>query len=305
MLPVDFRAELEQFTWVNATWTDEKLIAASPFRYERHPSFAVIFEHGGWRDYGAVDPEWASGNFVKLLAFLRDETYEETRDYLAAKYGDIPADGDDITLRLPKLGGARPKLRRIDAALLGRYLYRHLYLGGRGISEDVQRLMRIGYDRERQAVTIPWFNADGTLGNVKYRSVNSKAFWYESGARPIREMLYGIDIAYSRRIKRAAIVEAEIDALTLMSAGIFAIATGGTAFNAAKRDLLLRSPIEEVTLFRDNDNAGRTWRNRVVAELRGKIDVSIALVPTRYKDVNDWRRPDEIRRAYEGRRRLK
>jgi DNA primase len=149
--------------------------------------------------------------------------------------------------------------------------------------------MRIGYDKQRRAVTIPWFNPDGSLGNVKYRRTDSKTFWYEKGARPIREMIYGIDVMYSRRIKRAAIVEAEVDALTLMSCGLPAIATGGTAFNAAKRDVILRSPIEEIIIVRDNDAAGRIWRNRVIADLYGKIDVSIALVPGDYKDANEWK----------------
>lgn len=291
-LNVDVRAELEDFPWINAIWSTTRLMAASPFRYERHPSFYVILDesdpaYGAWGDRGAHDPEWQRGGFVKLLAFLRDETYEETADYLRAKYG-VRSSDDEITLRVPRLAADKPRITRIDSAILDRYRFRSSYLGQRGITEAVQRLMRIGYDKSRRAVTIPWFNADDSLGNVKYRRTDSKTFWYASNARPIREMVYGIDVMYSRRIKRAAIVEAEIDALTLMSCGFPAIATGGTAFNSAKRDAILRSPIEEIIVFRDNDPAGRAWRNRVIADLYGKIDVSIALVPTRCKDVNEW-----------------
>lgn len=289
MINVDIRAELEEFPWINAIWSDTKLIAASPFRYERHPSFAVLLQHGGWRDWGATDPDFQTGGFVKLLAFLRDETYEETVSYLRAKYGDGPVHiGDEVTLSIPRLALEEPRITRINDSVLDRYRFRSPYLGRRGISEPIQQLLRIGYDKQRRAVTIPWFNPDGSLGNIKYRLTDSKTFWYERGARPIREMIYGIDVIYSRRINRAAIVEAEIDALTLMSAGMPAIATGGTAFNAAKRDLILRSPIEDIVLFRDNDAAGRAWRNRIVTELRRKIGVSIALVPTQYKDVNEW-----------------
>ncbi|MCU6709302.1 toprim domain-containing protein [Paenibacillus sp. J5C_2022] len=293
-LPVDIRAELAEHEWTSVTWTDNKLVAASPFRYERHPSFAVILEHGGWRDYGATDSDWQSGSFVRLLSFLRRETVEETAEYLAVKYGDN-ADGSDadITLKVPKLLADKPKVYRIgndasEADILDQYRWRSPYLGRRGITEPVQQLMRIGYDKRTKAVTIPWFNLDGSLGNVKYRKVSGKAFWYAKNARPIREMLYGINIVYGRRITKVAIVEGEVDALTLMTHGIFAIATGGTAFTAAKAELILRSPIEELTIYRDNDGPGRAWRNRIVDELAGKIDVRLALVPARFgKDVNE------------------
>jgi len=288
-LSVDIRSELEEFLWTSATWTSDKLIAASPFRHERHPSFAVIYEHGGWRDYGATDPRWQSGSFIRLLSFLRQETYEETEDYLAVKYGARPPDPTaEITLSPIRLPEDKPRIVRIGNGLLDGYNFRSPYLAGRGIAESVQQLMRIGYDRQWRAITIPWFNADGSLGNVKYRKVADKTFWYAKGGRPIREMLYGINVAYERRIKRAAIVEAEIDALTLMSRGIFAVATGGTAFTKSKSELLLRSPIEELTLYRDNDGPGRAWRNAIVAELYGKMDVRLAAVPRRYgKDVNE------------------
>lgn len=298
-LDVDIRAELEEFPWIRPTWSPTKLIAASPFRYDRNPSFAVIFEHGGWRDYGATDSDYETGGFVKLLAFLRDETRGETADYLFAKYGVSAENNVKVTLKLPQLSVAATRITCTDIGVLGAYNFRSPYLAGRGISESVQRLMNIGYDRKRRAVTFPWFNSDGTLGNVKFRRTDSKTFWYESGARPIREMLYGINIAYERRLQRAAIVEAEVDALTLMSAGVFAVATGGAAFTAAKRDLILRSPIEELTIFRDNDSAGKTWRNRIIAELGGRMELRIGVVPSRYKDVNEWGNADEIRRAYD------
>ncbi|WP_337102391.1 toprim domain-containing protein [Paenibacillus sp. YIM B09110] len=286
---IDIRAELEPFPWINATWTETRLIAASPFRYDRHPSFYVILDeldegYGCWGDSGTGE----RGGFTQLLAFLRDETYEEAADYLRARYGELPNDTDEIVLNMPRLNVDKPRVTRIDSAILDTYTYRHPYLGQRGISEAVQRLFNIGYDRTRQAVTIPWYNADGSLGNVKYRRVDSKTFWYERGARPIREMLYGIHIAYQRKIRKAALVEAEVDAHSLCTAGIFAIATGGSAFNRTKAELLLRSPIEEVTLYRDNDAAGRAWRNRIVAELGGEMDVKLALVRRPYKDVNEW-----------------
>jgi len=288
---IDVRTELEAFHWTNATWTSGKLIAASPLRYEQHPSFAVMLDHGGWRDWGADDPYWQSGNFTKLLAFLRNETYEETAEYLSAKYGDgsiLTYDDEGRPIfRPPDLLQPRIKPRRIPQYILDNYRYRSDYLGRRGISEDIQRLMAIGYDMDSKAVTIPWFNSDGSLGNVMYRKTRGKTFWYRKDSRPIGEMLYGIHLSYKHRLKSAAIVEAPIDGLTLMSNGVYGIATGGTAVTDAKIALILRSPIEELTIWRDQDGAGRTWQRRLVTALRGKIRLKIAKIPKGYKDVNE------------------
>ncbi|WP_230116380.1 hypothetical protein [Bacillus velezensis] len=62
---VDIRYELEQFEWTRPTWTEDRLLAASPFRYDRTPSFYVYLEDtasakaGYWGDSGAYDAEFA------------------------------------------------------------------------------------------------------------------------------------------------------------------------------------------------------------------------------------------------------
>ncbi|GAA0840641.1 hypothetical protein GCM10008915_36620 [Bifidobacterium pullorum subsp. gallinarum] len=299
-MEIDVRAELELFEWERATWTHDRLIAVSPYRYDRTPSFYVYTadtataQAGYWGDPGATDPEWSRGGIVKLLAFLRDETPGETIEYLRDKYGET-TDGahtnpDGLPQLKPlKLETERRKYRPLDSAILDRYKWRHPYLGRRSISEPVQRLMRIGFDRDRNAVVIPWFNPDGTLGAIKYRRVDTKVFWYERGGRPIREMLYGIDVVYARRLRKVALVEAEVDAMTLMSAGIPAMATGGAkSWNAGKRDMIARSPIEEIVVIRDIDAAGRAWRNRIASDLRGIVRLECAIIPSYVKDVNEY-----------------
>src|SRR5690606_643145 len=104
-LNIDIESELREFEWTRSRWTSDKLLAASPFRYDGHPSFFVNLtgEYAGtWADLGAYDAEWASGNFVKLLAFLRQETYEETEEYLLEMYG-VPVSKEKIFLRLPPI----------------------------------------------------------------------------------------------------------------------------------------------------------------------------------------------------------
>ncbi|MGF9711681.1 toprim domain-containing protein [Paenibacillus naphthalenovorans] len=294
-IAVDIRAELERFDFVRPRWTHDKLIAASPFRYDTHPSWFVNLDedseyYGCWSDSGAVDDEWRSGGFVKLLAFLRGETYEEAADYLLAEYAALD-DGPaaEITLKVPQLMAEPQRLKvTLDERILDAYQFRHPYLGGRGIDEAVQRLLGVGYDRRRNAITLPWRHPDGKLAALKYRSTYSRVFWYEKGGAPIRDLVYGIDVIYSRRIKRAAIVEGEVDAMTLMTAGMPAIATGGaTNWTRIKRDIIVRSPLEDIVIYRDNDAAGKAWARRIMADLSPYMSVRLAYVPGRFKDVND------------------
>ncbi|MEW9698005.1 toprim domain-containing protein [Paenibacillus sp. SI8] len=291
---VDVTRELREFEWYRAVWQADKLIAVSPFRYDKSPSFYVYLTDtttaraGNWGDLGAEDPEWQRGGLVKLLAFLRNETEWETREYLLVEYGGEPADpsAEDYVLEVPELT-IEERRRPLDKRILSELAYRHPYLEGRGIPEEIQRLYGVGYDRRRKAVTFPWFSAAGDLANVKYRRVDTKVFWYAPNARPIRELVYGIDIAYKRNIKRAVIVEAEVDAMTIAAAGVFGIATGGSAFNDTKRDIILRSPIEQLIVMADHDAAGQNLKRQIIAAFRGKIDVRVAGYPKRWKDPNE------------------
>lgn len=283
--------EIEHFPWSNPRWHHNKLEASSPLRPgDDRPSFRVITDpdspaFGCWVDSGASDPNRRRGGPVQLLAILRGISEAEARQILAEEE-DVNS-GAYITLRLRE-PTARARQKSLDSSLLDAYATQTSdYLTNRGISPEIQALFRTGYDPVNQAITIPWVGVTGRLLNIKYRSTRQKRFWYAKNGVPVRDLIYGIDIVYSRGIKRVAAVESEIDALYLWTIGQPAIATGGAALNEKKRDTILRSPIEELILLRDNDSAGRIWRNEIVAAFNGKLAISLSLVPRRYKDVSE------------------
>ncbi|ANS49316.1 hypothetical protein BT246_39700 [Bacillus thuringiensis] len=284
---VDIEYELRQHIWTNERWSSDKLMAASPFRYEHTPSFFVNLDgnySGTWKDSGAFDNEWESGNFTKLLSYLRNETYEETEEYLLEMYG-VEYGYDNLVLKPPKFRIDNGR-KALNFGRLQEYAYRHPYLGQRGISEEVQRQMKIGYDRFRQAVVIPWFDTNGRLANIKYRKVSSKVFWYEKDGKPIGDLIYGLHLAYKRNIKRAVYCEAEIDAMSFMMAGFFGLANGGSSFNQRKAEQILKSPIEELVIVADNDPAGEKLRKELEKYLNGKIRLTNGYV-SGYKDANE------------------
>jgi DNA primase len=281
---VDIRTELEQFSWTRPKWSSDKLIAASPFRYDKTPSFFVNFtgEYAGcFGDSGAYDAEWESGNFPKLLSFLRNESYEETEEYLLGEYGRDEAT-EKITLKYVNLSIQRNR-QPLNANILDKYTEDYSYLMKRGINEETQRQAGVLYDRESRAAVIPWNLTEKKVNNVKFRTVYGKTFWYHKGGRPIRELVYGIDQAQATTV----ICEAEIDAMSWMEAGYSAVAVGGASFNRWKRDLLLRSPIEELIIVTDNDKAGGKLRNEIEMAMKGHVRVRQAYVRADCKDANE------------------
>lgn len=284
-LNIDVHSELEEYEWERPKWSSSKLIAASPFRYDKSPSFFVNLDGeyaGCFGDSGAYDDEWASGGIVKLLAFLRNETYEETTDYLLSKYGEL-SQGCDVSLILPKL-----VLETSRRTLRYDIIFRTVspYLAKRGISEDVQLQAGVGKSRHYGFVAIPWYNPSGKLSNVKYRATRGKTFFYESNATPIRELVYGADL-YVKSTDDLIVCEAEIDALSWRVAGYNAVAVGGVAFTKYQADILRRLPFARLIVAGDNDKAGTRFNAQVVQAMCGRELAVLEWRESRFKDAND------------------
>lgn len=297
---VDVRGELENFEWERASWHVEKLIACSPFREERAPSFYVYLEDtesaaaGYWQDSGSFDARYGKGGFVKLLAYLRKESESETADYLLGKYASGYVPVEEMTLKAhPRFGFDPPDFMQPDK-LRGLAL-RHPYLGNRGISEDVQRFYTIGYDKEKRAVSIPWRDGRGRLITIKYRSVHSKVFWYDAEGADITAHLFGMYMVYKERPDYAVLVEAEIDAMYLRTAGIPAIATGNKYFSKKRAELIRKSSVKRLIIGADNDEAGREMANRISGMLTNDVDLFAWTLPNYAKDINDVRNIQEVR----------
>src|SRR5690625_7239784 len=117
--------ELSEYDFgYNARWTADKLIASSPFRDDNRASFFgnLTGDYAGtFADSGALDYEYARGNFVKLIAHLRGISYEEACDYLLEKYGALYEIKPDEPIRLPS-----PQLREP---------FRHTYLEDKPVTQ--------------------------------------------------------------------------------------------------------------------------------------------------------------------------
>ena len=274
-IDLDIKEEVIDYEWGDrASWTEDKLIASSPFRQDSKPSFYLNLEGeyaGNWGDSGAIIETERYGRLPRLLAYLRGETEEQSEEYLLDKYGVLYEDHTDI--RLPEIA---PKKRIRNTVLSENIITTAIspYLRRRGISDDIQIEYRTGYNPEHKGFTaIPWHNIYGRTVAIKYRSTKGKNFFYERNGTPISRLVYGLHQAKGSDV--AVIVEGEIDALSWSSAGIPGIALGSASINKYKLELLRGSGIKKFILGGDNDSAGRLLNERLQKLLRTDFELGI------------------------------
>lgn len=288
LLDVNYLEELESYRdrLYRANERGNKLLACSPFRDETRPSFAVSLDTGVWIDSGSTDDRLKKGNFTSLLSYFMNVSYEEAEDFLLEKYGAILEDVESLKLDLSLTIAPTPQ-KVYTTEELKNYKFRSPYLGGRGISEKVQRAFRVGYDRDFKAITLPWIDIKGNVVNIKFRSVLDKRFWYISGGQPLKYHVYGLYWAIKGNYSEAVVVESEIDALYLWSHGVPSIAFGGANITDKQYRLIRNSSLESLIIGTDNDNAGRKFRAQLLERFGGIMTLKDLVIPTQYKDVNE------------------
>ena len=167
------------------------------------------------------------------------------------------------------------------------------YLTDRGVSEEVQRIMRTGVERGRiemartsngtnpvrvDRVVIPHFingklvgwvsrKIDNVEGVPKY--VNSKGF-------PRGAWMYNLDEA--RKWNCVYVVESPMSVLVLRSRGIDnVVATFGAKVDSNQINLLRQ--FSRVTVFMDGDSAGRTATARIIEQLGAYTKLTVIDTP--------------------------
>lgn len=289
LLEVNYEEEFEPYIHRldKAQQRGSKIQACSPFRSEKHPSWAVNLENGSWVDSGADEESERKGSFISLLAFFRGETFEETSEYLFEKYSHFLDDADGLKLNLDL------QLEEPEVAVLGADKYDGVvcipsgYLVGRGITLKTQAYFQTGMGKNKDAVAIPWHDSKGRIINIKYRSLTGKEFWFSKGGQPIKNHVYGLFAVKKHGFKEVWCVESEIDALYLWSMGIPAIAFGGASINDIQKKLILNTEIESLIIATDNDVVGHRFAEVLKNEFGGIFNCLRIDFPEGVKDVNE------------------
>jgi len=162
----------------------------------------------------------------------------------------------------------------------------------RDISKEAQRQFSVGYGANYIGFTaMPWYTPDGRLANVKYRSTRGKTFFYEKGATPIRRLVYGLNVVNANRSEMVVLCEGEIDAMSWASAGVPAVACGGSSISAEQIDAIKRSSIRKLLLGGDNDAAGQRLNAEVGRRLAGFVEIY-------YVDYGDCNDANDVLKAH-------
>lgn len=301
-VPVNIWSELEPYLdhFKDYKVRGDKLQASSPFRYERHPSFAVNLDNGTWIDSGSPTDLYHKGNFVSLLAYLRQEEYQDTEEYLLEAYHIRMEDVDKLQLKID-LSQETPKVFKWED--MKHLHYRHPYLGRRGILRVVQHLFLVGYDKEHEAIALPWISTKKEIINIKYRSIRYKQFFYEQDGQLTKNYVYGLAQCIYKGYKAVTIVEAEIDAMSLWTIGVAGVATGHAGINARQIQLLINAGIEEITIMTDADEAGWRFGELLEKELpKHFITYKTDILRYGVKDVNDLLLLGKLKECFDNRK---
>lgn len=168
------------------------------------------------------------------------------------------------------------------------------YHAERGITEEVATRFKLGYIQDVKgmstALVIPMLRADGTY-SYQLRNISKEEPLQHY--KPKVEEAGEAELFNSAAIKQnkpVAIVEGAIDALSVISAGMEAIALNGAQNIGKLYDLAQRNKakLPPIILALDNDEAGRTAQSKLKEMLdKAQIATYSINLAMQYKDPNE------------------
>lgn len=165
------------------------------------------------------------------------------------------------------------------------------YIKNREISTAVIEQYRLGFDPADNTVLFPVSNLAGNVVFYKGRSITGKRF-YNSKDIDKSSLVYGLyelcNIQKPSTEEWIWITESEIDALSLISIGVPAVALMGSHISEDQCRELEKSSYRKFVLATDNDDAGRKGAQQIKQMLIPKgFRFTNLKWNTELKDIND------------------
>ena len=159
------------------------------------------------------------------------------------------------------------------------------YLKKRGLPNWIPVAFDLGYDAEDKTILFPVRDMSGKAVFYKGRSIAGKRF-YNAKDVDKSSLVYGLYELCNGNFsgidgKATAdsevwITESEIDALSLIGKGVYAVAIMGSHISEKQARLLEKAPFRRYVLALDNDEAGR----------KGAVKIKDLLIPKGFRFVN-------------------
>ena len=221
------------------------------------------------------------GSLAQTITDLFDEIDPKFgEDWLVERFGDTFIQVEEY---LPEID-ISPKTAKkfIDEKELEKYDYYHPYMWKRKLSKEVVDRFRVGYDKDREAITFPVYDEKHRLVMVTARSVKTKQFYIPAGVDKPVYLLYDI---IERGVTTVMICESQINTLYARSLGYDAIGLFGTG-SKTQLQTLRKSGIRNYILAFDGDEAGRKGADRFKKALGNSVFITELHLP-KGKDIND------------------
>lgn len=165
------------------------------------------------------------------------------------------------------------------------------YFHQRGLSDSIVQRFSLGYDEQNRLITIPY----GTGTYYITRKIDERAYRKPPTETYGTEPVFNQSALYNDENLPVFVCEGAMDALSVMSAGGVAVATGGTSHGNLLQAIKEKRPDTTLIICYDNDEAGRKGSAKLSQDLTElNIPHVIASYPadTACKDVNDLLRED-------------
>ena len=252
--------------------------------FERHASCRILADE----DCPELEVGYAycfscgySAPFAQVIGdlFNEDKTFGE--EWISDRFGNTFILQEEF---LQEIVLDKPTVKKqfLDESILLPFDFYHPYMWKRKLTKEVVDRFRVGYDKERNAITFPVYDEKHNLVMVTARSVDSKHFWIPRDVDKPVYLLYDI---LARHVETVYVTESQINALTLRTWNLDSVALFGTG-SEKQYNTLRKSGIRNYILLFDGDEAGRKGALRFKKNMPDDIFITDVRLPAG-KDVND------------------
>ena len=170
----------------------------------------------------------------------------------------------------------------LDESILDNFNQTHPYMYKRGLTDEVIKQFKIGYNSYHKTITFPVWDKMGRLVGITERSVESKRFHIPAG---MDKPAYLLNYIIKWGIREIYVCESQLNALTLWGWGYPAVALFGTGSKNQLADLT-QSGVKIFHLCYDGDKAGYEGAMKFIKMMPDDRLIDIVGIPNG-KDVND------------------
>ncbi|MFI3165314.1 MAG: AAA family ATPase [Bacillota bacterium] len=246
-----------------------------PFHMEKTPSLSVNTETNSWKCFGCGK----GGDAIDFVCELKGISNIEAAEMLADIYG----------ISYEKKGETKVKKQK---ASIKKYISNCKenigmtdYFGKRGLTKNTIAQFSLGFDKEKNAVVIPY---SSKLGYYQRRSVADKRFYKPKTEDAGAEPLWGAE-ALNQTKKPIFVVESPICAMSISQCGGIAVSICGATGGRKLLDNIKKAKeYAGFILCFDNDEPGKKASRELAREL---YDIGAkfieANVAAEFKDPNE------------------